>query len=114
GGGACLPSWPPSLWGEESTAEPPKSRLLHKPVDLVPSTLTGSVHGARGVDPVSLPGKFGKAWRRLSALSSSGDRLARIESQMSATFNRPEPFLAPAPPDPRPGKISRAGPHRPS
>lgn len=61
---------------------------------------------------MSLPGKLGKAWRRLSALSTSGDRLARIESQMGATLNRLEPLLARAQLDRELEKIARVDPKR--
>jgi hypothetical protein len=43
---------------------------------------------------VSLHEKFSKAWRRLSAPTTSGDHFTRIKSQLSSTLNRIEPLLA--------------------
>ena len=61
---------------------------------------------------MSLPRRFGKVWRRLAALSASGDRLARIESQMNASLGRLEPLLACAQLDRELEKIARVDPRR--
>ena len=53
-----------------------------------------------------------EVWRRLVSLSNAGDRLARIELQMSNSLTRLEPLLARAQLDREMEKIARSDPKR--